>query len=516
MIPTMRLALGPVVLVGAIACGGPDVEFPRDRAAPIRLVECRPAQPLPTMSAELFASRGPDGGGRGMGIVTLPKLKLTITDVTIEAGTFDPLAVKRGLAVRLPNLQTCYARDLSSPSLKAKSLRLRFTIGVSGTIAGVREVADGRISTPACIRSMLEGSSIGQTPRAGSVLVSVALRADLPGAAATDAPAELASSEPWTPFAVDKTPPTEMTSLVARAAETAVRGKLEAMAACFPPKTPTGSLRLLLELGEDGELIAARAGGLGLRAVDECVRKATAGLRVVSPSSDPAEIACDLARGDAEAWRIAPDAGYRTIVATKTGLAYGSQALPGTAPAAEPLDDEGSYLVAADPDTNGSVLLLALSWAYESTATIVALRDPSGKLPPRYLGMGHNSLASADTEEDEDVGILPALRLGPTTLTACVNRTTQSAKLSEPSLVSALLHNVAAKCRTIECARTLVVALEPQAVARDLVEVTGAARRAGFDRVLIGGDVCGVGGPARRGGPDDDDDDDDFLDEEED
>lgn len=515
MIPPMRLALGPVVLVGAIACGGPDVEFPRDRAAPIRLVECRPAQPLPTMSAELLASFGRGGGGRGMGIVTLPKLKLTITDVTIEAGTFDPAAVKRGLAVRIPNLQTCYARDLSSPSLKAKSLRLRFTIGVSGTIAGVREVADGRISTPACVRSMLEGSSIGQTPRAGSVLVSVALRADLPGAAASDAPAQLGSSEPWTPFAIDNTPPPEMTSLVARAAETAVRGKLEAMAACFPPKTPTGSLRLLLELGEDGDLIAARAGGLGLRAVDECVRKATAGLRVVSPSSDPAEIACDLARGDAEAWRIAPDAGYRTIVATKTGLAYGSQALPGTAPTADPLDDEGSYLVAADPDTKGSVLLLALSWAYESTATIVALRDPTGKQPPRYLGMGYNSLASADAEEeDEDVGILPALRLGPTTLTACVNRTTQSAKLSEPSLVSALLHNVAAKCRTIECARTLVVALEPEAVARDLVEVTGAARRAGFDRVLIGGDVCGVGsGPARRGDPDDDDD---FLDEEED
>lgn len=511
----MRLALGPVI-VGAIACGSPDAAFPRDRA-PVRLVECRPAQPLPTMSAELFASRDARYG-RMIGTISgeglaQPKVKLTITDVTVEAGTFDPVAVKKGLAVRLPNLQTCYARDLSSPSLKAKSLRLRFTIGISGTIAGVREVADGKISTPACVRTMLEGSSIGAVPRAGSVLVSVALRADLPGASAPDSKPDLGESDPWTPFAIDKTPPAETASLVARAAETAVRGKLEAMAACFQPTTPTGSLRLMLELGDDGDVIAARAGGLGVKAVDECVRKATAGLRVVSPSSDATEIACDLARGDAEPWRVAPDAGFHTIVASKAKVAYGTQSLALDAKTPEPLDDSGTYLVAADPDVKGAVLLLALEWAHESTATVVALRDPSGKQPPRFLGMGHNSLASG-ADDDEDVGVLPALRLGPTTLTACVNRTTQSAKLSEPSLVSALLHNVAVKCRTLECTRTLVVALEPEAVTRDLVEVTGAARRAGFDRVLIGGDVCGVGtGPAldKR----DDSDDDDFgIDEE--
>jgi hypothetical protein len=216
-------------------------------------------------------------------------------------------------------------------------------------------------------------------------------------------------------------------------------------------------------------------------------------LRITMPSGRPQEIACDLAHGDAEPWRITPAAGYRVIDATARQLAYGKQTVAADAKPPAPLNDEPAYLLVADPDTRGAVLTLGLSWAYEGGAVLVALRDPRVPQAPRFLGMGLSSSAAQDDESDPSG--LPAVRLGPVSITACVNRTTQVAKLAEPALVSALLQNVATKCKALACGRTLVVALDPQAVARDLVEVTGAARRAGFDRILIGGDVCGGARP---------------------
>ncbi|HEY6176265.1 MAG TPA: hypothetical protein VIX73_17540, partial [Kofleriaceae bacterium] len=52
--------------------------------------------------------------------------------------------------------------------------------------------------------------------------------------------------------------------------------------------------------------------------------------------------------------------------------------------------------------------------------------------------------------------------------------------------VDGLARKVAARCRGVRCSASLGVAIDADATASQLLDVAGAARRAGFERVLLG------------------------------
>jgi hypothetical protein len=76
-----------------------------------------------------------------------------------------------------------------------------------------------------------------------------------------------------------------------------------------------------------------------------------------------------------------------------------------------------------------------------------------------------------------------------------------NAPLSDPRAVSGLLADLAAHCREDACTGTLGVAIDKATTVRDLVEIVGAARVHGFDRVLLGSGGCAP--PPRDAGFDD-------------
>jgi hypothetical protein len=236
-----------------------------------------------------------------------------------------------------------------------------------------------------------------------------------------------------------------------------------------------------------------RAGGLGDKAIEACVENALTGLRAVMPSSESIELACDLSRGDAQPWRVTTDrSGYGVVEITRTRIRHGDQMLS----AGEELDtlaEHSMYLLVADADASGAMLALAMRWTRDADATLVAVRPPAPKAaPPRFIAMGQTTASESLTGDVEDPS-RATLQIGAGSLTACVGRWSQAARLSDPGAISAAAQKLAARCRTQGCSSSLAIAVDRDAAAGDLVEVAGAARRAGFERALV---VRGSGGAA--------------------
>jgi hypothetical protein len=307
----------------------------------------------------------------------------------------------------------------------------------------------------------------------GSVTVTHALTFDLIPVSDRSAPAS--DKVAWTPFAIGAFAP-ERAATVARASESAVRMKTDKLEACFAKTGVKGSLRAVLGVHGDGNVTAVRAGGLGDGVIEACIEKELLGSKVVNPSGTPTEIACDFARGDAQPWRVTAADGYSVITATRKEMRFGQLAIPIGALEPETLPKEATYLIIAEPETPGSVLTSALAWASEGDASLVALAD--GQSAPRYLGM-------AKIGHDDQLSSRPMMLLGRKSVQACLGKQTREGKVSEAGQLAIKL---AARCKTMRCG-SLVVGIDDLALAKDLVEVTGAARRAGFDRVVIGGRV---------------------------
>ena len=258
----------------------------------------------------------------------------------------------------------------------------------------------------------------------------------------------------------------------------------------------TGSVRAMLELDTEGELSSVRAGGLGDKALEACVENAVTGLRVVMPTSETAEIACDLSRGDAQPWRVTTDrSGYGVVEVTRTRVRHGDQMLSaGEEP--DTLAEHSMYLIVADADAPGAMLGLAMTWTRDADATLVAVRPAAPRgAPAQFLAMGQTAASESSSGDSED----PAramLQVGTGSVIACASRWTHVAKLADPAAVGAAAQQLAARCRTLHCSSSLVIAVDRDAVAKDLVEVTGAARRAGFERAIV---VRGAGGPPPAG-----------------
>jgi len=98
----------------------------------------------------------------------------------------------------------------------------------------------------------------------------------------------------------------------------------------------------------------------------------------------------------------------------------------------------------------------------------------------------------------EAVTAWPALRVSSGTITACVDRASQHASLGDPAAVDGLVRRVAARCRGVRCSASLGVTIDADATASQLLDVAGAARRAGFERVLLGSySGCAAARPMR-------------------
>ncbi|MEO8702721.1 MAG: hypothetical protein ABI867_21940 [Kofleriaceae bacterium] len=506
----MRIALALAIVTAA--CGdGRGPAMPRGRPA-IRLVRCAAATPMPQVVASIASPVRSelrlaidDGSGTqrvlARAVANRPKMTFGVPTVSGALAADKVLAVLR---TRQDQLGACWD---PSGSVTTLAIVYKLTISPSGRVVAV-DVSSPSMDANAniCISRVLRTLVF---PMVGaSVVVTIPLVFGAAGLLEKPAlPADGAIVAPWTPYAVDTSLPGKAASGAARAAEAAMRGRIAAIDGCFAGLAPTGSLRVMLEINVAGELGAVRTGGLGDARGEACVSHALEGMHVSTPQDEHVEVACDLARGDAEPWRLTPTAGYEVIDVEPTQLRHGKDLLVPGASDPTPLP-VNTYLVLTRPETPGAMLQLALLWANDASAVVIGVSDdkPGERrarssaegdaksidkpgVPPRFLGIGHTAVTQGDDGDTETVR--PALRVNRKTVTGCVSRGMHEAKLADPAAVSALVQRLAAKCKSITCTPTLLVAVDSDAVMRDLAEITGAARRAGFERVLFGGSELG-------------------------
>lgn len=514
----MRRMSGRLALVLAItACGGPGgPTTPQDRGR-VHLVRCRPAPPLPTLDADAgtvyggLLGIGEGGGGFGLGTIGTGTLRAgsgggagggvapakppmtVVLGAPAITGALAASAIGRVLQQRAGELAACASKEpqllASGPASSKAVVSWRFTVGATGKVIQA-DVTSPVLSAPiaACVTGVIRGAAFPAPPDGRVVAVTLPIAFDATGT--PPEPPEVDPVPPWTPFAIDPSEAASVTERAARAAEGAMRGKLAAIDACFASSAVTGSLRAMLAVDTDGELTSVRVGGLGDKAVEACVENAVTGMRIMLPSETSGELACDLARGEAQPWRATLDRpGYGVVEVSRTRLRYGDQAVA-AGEVHDPLSDQTMFVLVADADASGAMLALAMGWTADADTTLVAVRParPPGA-PPQLLGVGHTSTIGTGGEEEARATI----EVHASGVTACADSWTHAAKLADPAAVDGAAQKLAARCRSQACSSSLVVAVGRDAAAKDLAVVVGAARRAGFERVLF---MRGPGGPA--------------------
>lgn len=490
-----------IVLVLLAACGGrePSAAEPQTRA-PVRVVRCAPATPPPMISSaglrvdplgtarELARFRLRGHAAREAFALAKP---VDIESVVIVAGSVDRAAVLAELRRATATFERCLETHKALQTVPA-TVTTSFAIEADGATSLVNTTGTATTEVRSCFTEAVRAQRLP----AGSSQARVSVRVKLdPSALVARAPEDAAStptSEPWTPFAIEVADPLDSAPQIARSLEAVLRGHAAALDRCFTSSKATGSLRALIELDAHGRVVASRVGGLGDRAVETCVGAAFTDLTVSTPTADAVEIACDLSRGDALAWRVTPEAGYQVIDVSATKISYNGETLDIEEP--EPLPGGVTYLVLVDPASPGALIDRALMWAHEGDGTLIAMRAPAG--PPVLLGAGRSIYAVVD----EVVGTPTSVTVvvGSKLVTACersprrrgVTSTTSDAALSDARAVSLLIGELATNCRQSACTGTLGIAIDKTTAARDLVEVVSAARRHGFDRVMLGSGGC--------------------------
>jgi len=456
-----------LLAAGFAACARSDVGPASPDLSPPRLqvVRCAPATPAPVL-----ADDGVTFGGLTKA-ETLERNRSGPQPVVLGGAEAEisTAAVARVMRGRIDALRACYEQEIGKSLQAGVSLSLTFVISPDGIAIGVQATGPSK-PFETCATRALESARFPR-PRGGAVRVKVPL-------ALHESPSR--PPVPWTPYALDGSPVLQTDPMIARAAERALRRQLDRLGACFHGFTPTGSIRAMLEIDDSGMLRTARVGGLGDREVEACLRRALAGLVVPSPSLQPAELSCDLARGDAQRWRVDP-ADYAVIRATRAGVAHGTQTLAPSASEPEPLPGGRTYLVVLDADTPGTVLELALAWAFDGDATLLAVADAKGG-PPAVIGVGRSTYALGEAHDSPGAQEV-SLELYGDVIAACVAGDADTVPVAE---AARLAQRLAAACRRRACAGTVTVAVEGGAAAAQLPPVLDALRRAGFARVLIG------------------------------
>ncbi|MDX2088347.1 MAG: hypothetical protein SFX73_10880 [Kofleriaceae bacterium] len=492
-----------IALVLLAACGGhePSVADPGTRAR-VRVVRCAPATPPPMITSaglrvdplgtarELARFRLRGHAAREAVAMAKP---VDIESVVIVSGAQDRSALLTEMRRSSSAFERCLETHKAVQTVPA-TLTMAFSIDPDGALSMVTTTGTATTEVRSCFTEAARAQRF--SPSGGTARVSVRVKLD-PSALVARTPEEEASpktSEPWTPYAIEVAEALASTPQIARSMELALRERGPTFARCFASSRATGSLRALAEVDAHGRVVATRVGGIGDRALETCIAAAFTNLTVSTPTTDAVEIACDLSRGDAMPWRVTPDAGYQLVEVTRTQVRYGDDALAPTDVEPEPLPGGVTYLVVVDPDAPGALIDRALGWTHEGDGTLIAMRVPSG--PPVLLGAGRSIYAVAD--EGSGSARTITVVVGSKAVTTCertprrlgVTTTTQDAPLADPRAVSLLIGELAASCRQRECTGTLGIAVDKAAAARDLVEVVSAARRHGFDRVMLGAGNC--------------------------
>ncbi len=464
-----------IALVVVAACGsGPDAASPREPVT-LRLVEC--ASALPTAVGDVRAKPAAD---RMVSWSSGKNVRRAVTlgyEMAQTSGMMDAMVVRRVVQAKASELTKCYERELAiNPTRGQTRVAWRFSVAQDGHVVFADPTTQVvSVATSACISRVVKTMTFPARTTGGSITITQGLVFDaIPIGDRRGAVAE--GELPWTPYPVRGGYAPAGAEVVAHAAESILKNRADKLEACFR-SGGAGSLRALFSVESDGDVVATRVGGIGNDAIEACVEKQLVGAKLVNPLGDTTEIACDFARGDAQPWRVSASASYGVITATRKDMTYDKQTVVVGAVEPAALPGDRTYLIVAEPETSGAVLNNALAWATDGDAAIVALRDGAG--PPRYLGMG--KVGAGDAEAG--FGGQPLLVLGRGTVQACLGRKNRRGKLAD---AGSLAQQLATLCRTSRCG-ALAIALDDLALARDLVEVTGAARRAGFERVTIGG-----------------------------
>jgi hypothetical protein len=491
--------IASLVAVAVSACGpaaGPVAPEAEPRLA---VVSCAPAAPLPRTAVD---PGSPSAAPRETGPVGRRDggAPSVIAGSPVVQGPLDRAVIERMVRGYLPELRACYGRELVAEPGMTGTVTVTFTAGPDGKVTTTNVLGSGvSAAVSACVVRVVQTLSF---PTGQMISVRYPFQfvtgGDEPRSAAGTICSRIpcgmvvAAGAPWTPFAIFDEPPPRTGQQVARAAEGAIRRDLPALAACFSGPAPVGSLRAMLVV-RAGAIEHARAGGLG-DGTEACVARQLVGLGVAARTDDAVEIACDFARGEARPWRVAPAAGYAVLEVDRRAVRHGDDAVTPGMIAPRPLPAGQTFLVVASPDTPGAMLELALEWAEQGDATLIALRDGTG--PPRLVGAARTAHQLGGREP---VIARPALQLGRGMVTACVDRGAQAAPLADPAAIDALARRIADRCRALGCTGSLGVAFDGDATARQLLEVTAAMRRAGFARVLLGSYTgCATAAPAKR------------------
>ncbi len=439
----------------------------------------------------MIADDGVTFGGLTKAEVLELKRGSRITDPTsslvlgtaITSGAVERADVDRVLRSQLSSLQSCYERAFAKkPSLSSR-ITVTFPVDPDGSVP-TASVVGGLGEMQPCVINVVRKLRFPGPPGGGSTQVSFSLSLENARAAAIPEPTVKGPPAPWTPFAIDASPPLDGAPAIAGAAEIAVRARLDRLATCFRGPTPAGSLRAMLDLDATGLLRVARIGGLGDEASAVCLRRELAGLRVKSATLDAAEVACDLARGDARRWRVDPGE-YDVIRATKAGVEHAGTRIAVGVSEPDALPGNRVYLVLADHDTPGTVLELALTWAFVGDATLVAIAD--GTPSPPLLGVGRSTFALGDPH-DAPIAVPVSMEVYADRVMVCTGASSQEAKLADgPKALDILGARLATYCGTGRCAETIGLAVDGDTPAAALPPVLDALRRAGFERVLVGG-----------------------------
>jgi hypothetical protein len=481
-----------VVVVAVSACAPvavPAAREPEPAPAPqLRLVGCAPAAPLPRTATDV-AVLAPITGDDEFGAAGYTAVRSrpagaprVIAGEPTVTGPLDRSVVERLVRGRLVQLRACYERELAATPEMTGTVTVQFLAGPDGRIATTSVLGSG--VSPAVSACAVQVVQTLQFPTGQPISVSYPFQFVVGGEASEPpAAAPIAGPRPgapWTPFALGDDPPPRIARQVARATEGAIRGRLAAIAGCFTGPAPIGSLRAMLAVRGDGTIDGARAGGLG-DAVEACVARRLAELRVLTPGREPTEVACDFARGEARPWRIAPASGYTVLEAARHGVRFGDDLVTPGVVAPRPLPADQTFLVITHPDTPGAMLELALEWAEQGDATLIALADEPRA--PLVVGTARTAHQIGGLES---ATAWPALRVGKRAVTACVDRASQAVAAGDPAAIDDLVRRLATRCRGLRCSGSLGVAIDGDASASQLAEVAGAARRAGFERVLLG------------------------------
>lgn len=475
------------------ACGGGST-LPR---APdhVRIVGCQPALQTPSLSTtvplgrhETFEAIG-NGWDSRPAEAYAPGPAMAVGRITSD-DPFDSEHAEQVVGTVLLQMEACFRDRLTSGTMLKVATAWMVRVGTQGAVTRVLG-AQGLIDpqTNACVGDLLKSLTFPK-PKAGSALLRIPLIFDSLGRPIQKEPDPTpaqrlgkAPSEPWTPFA-NQFIRVDGADSIAQATRAEVQRRIDALDACFVKRGPatTGSVRAILELDATGTLLEASAGGLGDREVEVCIEQALSTIKVIAPAAVGTEIACDLARGDAQPWHVSPDGGYDVVTVSASGVAHGTTSLRPTGLDPVPLDTTTPALVVLDPKAPGALVLFALSYVSSAPAAVFAVR--AGEPTPRYLAMGLTS-ASTTSRLGDPEALFPIVRVSAKTVTACVGRIAETTPLASPGLVSGLLRKVADQCSTKHCAGTLVLTLDADATTHDLLDVAGSLRRAGFQRVLL-------------------------------